>query len=510
MKAKTLGSSITGPLMVLTLSLLSGTYATAVTAATCGNLTSAAIEDTTITSATLLPAGAGLPEYCQVRGQIETEIGFEVRLPTDWNGKFYFQGVGGNAGVILPPGPGLVRGYAAATTDTGHQGAPPNPLFDGSWALNNPERQVNYGHRAVHLVTVSAKRIIEAFYGQPPEYSYFEGCSNGGRQALMEAQRYPGDFDGIIAGAPALDYTGFMMDWNWNAQALQRAPIPANKVSLIANAVLRECDARDGLRDGLISDPRRCHFNPKKLQCRTGDGADCLTRDQVRTLRRIYAGPESPDEEPIYPGFPPGHEDGGDGWPLWMTGNGIFPPLQLTAQDQYFRFFIFGPAFDPLQFDYDKDRESVAPTGEFLNATDPDLSAFKARGGKLILWHGWADPALTPERSVGYFLDVVDTLDEDTVDFFRLFLAPGVRHCGGGPGPNAFDMLTALENWVERDIAPDRIVATHFTGNTADRTRPLCPYPQEAKYKGKGSINDAANFVCRGSLRDEKEKRHGR
>jgi feruloyl esterase len=467
-------------------------------AADCANLANLVIENTTITSASLIPAGVRLPEYCRVQGHVDTEIGFEVRLPTGWNGKFYFQGNGGFAGNIPVAGPGLVRGYAVAATDTGHQGALPGPAGDASWALNNPERQVNFAYRAVHVVTGAAKQIVQAFYGHLPERSYFEGCSTGGRQGLMEAQRYPTDFNGIIAGAPALDQTGAVMAENWNAQALHVAPIPMDKVSLIASAVLEECDARDGLRDGLISDPRRCRFDPGRLQCPAADAPDCLTPEQVRAVRMIYSGPVNSEGERVYPGFPQGHEDGADGWPLWITGNGFVPPRAFSFQDQFLRFFIFDPTFDWLTFNFDTDPARLAPTAEFLNATDPDLSVLKANGGKLIMWQGWSDPNLTPFRLVPYFLATAfgDGDDEDRARFLRLFMAPGVHHCGGGRGPNTFDLLTALENWVEGGVAPDRIIASHSTGGVVDRTRPLCPYPLEARYVGTGSIDDAVNFVC--------------
>jgi feruloyl esterase len=290
------------------------------------------------------------------------------------------------------------------------------------------------------------------------------------------------------------------MSWNWNAQALKLAPSLASKVPVIAAAVLEECDARDGLRDGLISDPRRCRFNPRRLQCPGGDGADCLTPGEVRTLLKIYGGAVNSDQEQIYPGLSYGHEDGANGWPRWVTGSGTTPSVLFTISDGFLRNFIFGPAFDSLTFNFDTDPARVVPTGDFLSATDPDLSLFKANGGKLLMWNGWADPAATPVRAVRYFLDVVDTLGEDTLQFSRLFMAPGVHHCGGGPGPNNFDMLAPLENWVERGVAPDRIIASHMTGNMVDRTRPLCAYPREAKYIGSGSIDDAANFVCRRPL----------
>jgi feruloyl esterase len=491
---KILATKISSALAVLSFCLVPGSAAQ-----DCATLAKLVAANTTITSASLIPATGALPEYCRVQGHVDTEIGFEVRLPTTWNGKFYFQGAPGFVGFIAAPGPGLMRGYAEATTDTGHQGGP----GDASWALNNPERQVNFGNRAVHSVTIAAKQIVQAFYGRMPEQSYFEGCSNGGRQALMEAQRYPTDFNGIIAGSPGLDYTGLMMSWIWDAEALKLAPNLASKVPMIAAAVLEECDARDGLRDGLISDPRRCRFNPRILQCAGGDGSNCLTLDEVRTLLKIHGGVVNSDQEQIFPGLSYGHEDGADGWSRWVTGSGTTPSVDFGTVDGYLRSFIFGPDFDTMTFNFESDPARVVPTGDFLNATNPDLSLFKANGGKLLLWNGWADPVATPARAVRYFLDVVDTLGDDTLQFSRLFMAPGVHHCGGGAGPNTFDMLGPLESWVEHGTAPDRIIASHLTGNAVDRTRPLCAYPREAKYIGSGSIDDAANFVCRRPLDDE-------
>jgi feruloyl esterase len=499
---KILETKISSTLAVLSFCLVPGSAAKAATVEDCASLAKLVAGNTTITSASLIPASGTLPEYCRVQGRVDSEIGFEVRLPTTWNRKFYFQGAPGFAGFIAAPGAGLRRGYAEATTDTGHQGGP----GDSSWALNNPERQVNFGYRAVHSVTIAAKQIVQAFYGRMPEQSYFEGCSNGGRQALMEAQRYPTDFNGIIAGAPGLEYTGLMMSWTWNAQAVKLAPNLVTKIPMIAAAVLEECDARDGLRDGLISDPRRCRFNPRTLQCPGGDGPDCLTLDEVRTLLKIHGGAVNSDQEQIFPGLSYGHEDGADGWSRWVTGSGTTPSLDFSTANAYLRSFIFGPAFDTLTFNFDTDPARVVPTGDFLNATDPDLSLFKANGGKLLMWNGWGDPVATPVRAVRYFLDTVYTLGEDTLQFSRLFMAPGVQHCGGGSGPNNFDMLVPLENWVERGVAPDRIIASHLTGNVVDRTRPLCAYPREAKYIGSGSIDDAANFVCRRTLdNDDRE-----
>src|SRR5206468_3598408 len=332
----------------------------------------------------------------------------------------------------------------------------------------------------------------------------FEGCSNGGRQAMQEAERYPTDFDGIIAGAPALDWVGTMTGFVWNEQAVNAASLPVAKVALLAGAVLAECDAKDGLMDGLISDPRRCRFDPKTLQCPAGDAPTCLTAGQVEAARRIYHGATSSSGRQLYFGWPQGHEDGAaTGWPFWITGNGAIPPLQFLFADGYLRYFVFpsppNPSFDLLTSDLESDVRAMRPTGKFLNATNADLSDFSAAGGKLIMWHGWADAALTAFRSIAYLEEAAhktkhgNRLDE----FFRLFLAPGMHHCGGGPGPNTLDALSALESWVEHGIAPEQIVATHRTGTVVDRTRPLCAYPKEATYKGPGSMDDASSFVGR-------------
>jgi feruloyl esterase len=354
---------------------------------------------------------------------------------------------------------------------------------------------------------VAGKQIVSAAYGQAPRYSYFQGCSNGGRQAAMEAQRYPLDFNGIIAGAPALDWTGLMTGFNWNEQALSAAPVPPGKLTVLSNAVIAECDAKDGLVDGLVDNPGRCKFDPAELTCPGGgDGPDCLTPAQVEAVKKIYGGPVNSASEQLHAGFPPGHEDGGTGWQNWISGPSsiagppvLSAPFQFTFQDQYLRFFIFSdPAYNSMTFDVDTDPIFLEPTADLLNATDPDLSEFKAAGGKLIMYHGWADHALTAVRTIQYYNDVIRAVGNKNKaeDFFRLFLAPGMHHCGGGPGLNSFDVLTPLESWVEQGTAPDAIIAFHGGPGVA-RTRPLCSYPKIAVYNGRGDINDAANFTCK-------------
>ncbi len=498
------------------LAALSPAYA--LTAAQCTALTSLSVPATTITSASVVPAAGTLPEHCRVRGRVDAEINFELGLPTTtWNGKFYHQGGGGFVGSIQGNGAGLARNYASVATDTGHTGAGVAAL-DGSWALNRLDRQVNFGHRGIHVVTVAAKQITALAYGSAPRYSYFEGCSNGGRQALQEAQRYPNDFDGIVSAAPALDWTGLMIGFNWNQKALRAAPIPPAKLTLIANAAVRRCDAQDGLADGLIDNPLKCDFDPASLQCSGADAPNCLTAAQVGAVKKVYAGPSNSRGKQLHPGFPPGAEGGdtpgagaGSGWQTWISGPSLnLPPvngnpLQFTFSDHYLRYFVFSdPAYDPIaSFDFDRDPRALRATGKFINAQNTDLSAFRKAGGKLLLWHGWADHALMAERTIEYYNDVVErTGSRKKADrFTRLYLAPGMHHCSGGPGPNVFDMLTPLEKWVEQGVEPGPVVATKYAGNNVaagvvERTRPLCQYPKVVRHLG-GSIDVAANFECR-------------
>lgn len=480
-------------------------------AAGCAALAGARVRDTTIVSTALVAATATAPEYCRVIGFVDTEINFELRLPTAWNKKFLFGGEGGLAGQIsdqtgLQAGGrnGLARGYATVFSDTGHKGTvlpgATSPVYDGSWALNNPERQLNWAHRSTHVVARAAKNLIEDYYGRQPRYSYFTGCSGGGRQAAMTAQRYPKDFDGILAGAPWLNVTGQVMLWNWIVQALAEQPIPPAKLPLIANNVLAQCDAKDGLKDGLISDPERCEVKTSKLACRPGgNDATCLTFDELRTLRTIYAGPQNSRGKQLFPPYEPGQEN-----VQWLRSivhdvNGGPGQLLVFLPDQFLRFFVFGPDYDTLTFDFDRDPRALKDPGRLFNVKS-DLSDFRKAGGKLLMYHGWNDPRLAPIYSINYRNEVVERLGGKpgkTDEFFRLFMVPGMGHCSGGEGPNSFDALTALEKWVEKGVEPERIVASHANASgVVDRTRPLCAYPKIAKYKGNGSIDDAKSFAC--------------
>ncbi len=516
---------------VLLLAALS-VSARSVAGQTCEKLADLKLANTTITAAQSVaaagftpPSGPAapykeLPAFCRVAGVIkpttDSEIKFEVWMPgSGWNGKFQGIGNGGFAGSISQPAlaAAVARGYAAASTDTGHAGS------DASWALGHPEKIVDYGHRAVHEMTEKAKSIINAFYGNGPKRSYFASCSNGGRQALMEAQRYPNDYDGLIAGAPASYFTHILTGFAWNLQATLNdaaSYIAASKLKAIEAAALAACDGRDGVTDGVIDDPTQCRFDPSVLLCKAAESDACLTEKQVTALKKIYAGPRTAAGEQFIPGFLPGGETGPGGWLAWITGAGSNKGLQFFFATQTFSNMIYNnPAWDFKSFNLERDGkladEKLAAS---LNATDPNLKAFKAHGGKLILYHGWSDAALPPVNTINYFQSVAAKLGQrETGSFIRLFMVPGMQHCGAGPGPSNFgavvanaqsdprhDMSLALERWVEDGIAPDQIIASKRQGldpkSPPIRTRPLCPYPQVARYKGSGSTDEAANFVC--------------
>ncbi|MEK6303713.1 MAG: tannase/feruloyl esterase family alpha/beta hydrolase [Acidobacteriota bacterium] len=510
--------------------------ATPAAAQTCEKLADLKIANTTITSAQSVAAGAftpptgpaapykALPAFCRVTGAIkptsDSDIKFEVWMPSaGWNGKFQGIGNGGFAGSISYGGPAgglggaIARGYAAASTDTGHTGG------DAAWALGHPEKIADYGHRAVHEMTEKAKSIVTAFYGSGPKRSYFSSCSNGGRQALMEAQRYPNDYDGLIAGAPANYFTHILTGFGWNIQATQSDPashIPASKLKAIEAAALAACDARDGVTDSVIDDPTKCSFDPAVLLCKGAESDACLTEKQIVALKKIYAGPRTSTGEQIIPGFVPGGETGPGGWSGWITGSPPNRGAQFFFANGAFMNMVYNdPKWDFKTFSLDKDSKLAdEKLASSLNAIDPNLKAFKARGGKLILYHGWSDAALPPVNTINYFESVAKKMGRrEAGSFMRLFMAPGLQHCAGGPGPDSFgsmvtgaqsdaqhDMSVALERWVEEGIAPDQIIATKRQSQDPKspvvRTRPLCPYPQVARYKGSGSTDDAANFVC--------------
>ena len=492
--------------------VVSQTAAPEVDACTVAALRAKAPAGTTITAAGSVAADGKLPRYCRVDGHVAVPgntVNFRLGLPIDWNGKFYFQGVGGLGGNVGSLNAGLARGYASASTDTGHSSD------DEAWGADRA-KEIDYGHRGTHVTAVAAKALTAAYYGRPAVHAYFNGCSNGGRQALMEVQRYPGDFDGVIAGHPA---TGTPMQIGralvyQHMLASADNYLPAAKVDLLAKATLAACDRTDGLADGLIGDPRRCDFRPETLLCAGPDGAACLTRGQVETVKRIYAGAKTAAGEQIAPPFPVGHEDGASGWRQWIVGetapvsrsDGTLeftsnPPAGFRLQEQNFRFLALDkddPSFGWRQLVLDRDLPRLRVMTEILSPSDPDLRPFKKLGGKLILYHGWADPGISAYGTLDYYEKVVAAVGgrKEADEFVRLFLAPGMHHCSGGPGPNTFDMLPVLEAWVEAGAAPERVIASHTAAATVDRTRPLCAHPRVATYTGNGSIDRAENFQC--------------
>lgn len=465
----------------------------------CAALTGLQLPDIRIADAVAVSAtetGAVRVAHCRVTGTVGTEIRFTLLLPDQWNGKFFMGGGGGFVGTIQNSALTTVNaGYATVGTDTGHQGSG----TDASWALNNLERQLNFGYLAIHRTAEAAKAIIAHHYGAPPARSYFTGCSRGGGQAFMEAQRYPEDFDGIIAGAPAFDWTGLAAQMIRNAQTA--FPDPANmqpmftaeELAAVETRILEACDARDGVKDGILGDPRSCDFDLDTLP---------LAAAKKAALKALYAATTNRDGE-IYPGQPFGGEGQTGGWRAWIVGGAPQPPgqkepsLRFAFGNGIFKYLVFNnPDWDYRTYDLSNWKKDTALAATFLNATNPDLSAFKARGGKLVLWHGWADPALTPLASIRYH-ERVYAGDPGAGDYFRTFMMPGVLHCSGGPGPDTVDWPGVIADWVENGKAPDRVPARKLTNGTVVLSRPLCPYPQMAVYAGTGSTDDQASFVCR-------------
>jgi hypothetical protein len=476
----------------------------------CSALVSQTTYEFSIETATAVPAAGEIPAHCLVTGQVSPEIRFEVSLPASWNGRFYMFGNGGYAGETLSAPmrassrhTALKRGFAVAQTNTGHDAAN-EPL--GTFAVNR-QKMLDYAWRAVHLTAETAKRLIRNYYGQAANRSYFDGCSTGGRQGLMSAQRFPDDFDGIVVGAPVLDFTGTTMMGAWNARALGAAPISLEKMKIVAERIYAKCDATDGLTDGLINDPRQCQFDAgKDLPVCPGEteGKDCFTAAQIRTLQAIYDGVQSQGKR-IFWGQPVGAEidmmgTGGkqSGWSGWI----IMPGRQSIAAmfaETFYRYLAFpkiNPNYDLKSFDFESDPAKLQSISRIIDAKDPDLSRFKARGGKIVMYFGWADPALNPMMGINYYEQVSTRFGASTTDFFRLFMVPGMAHCRGGVGTDELDAMTPLVEWVEKGVAPQQLTASQTEAGKTVRTRPLCPYPQVAKYKGTGDVNDAQNFVC--------------
>ncbi len=502
----------------------------------CESLTNLSLSNATVTSATYIAAGAfkppappgqpppnfELPAFCRVQGTAtptsDSQIRFEVWLPASrWNGKFEQIGNGAFAGAVplssmaLP----LYRGYATAGTDDGHEA---NPV-SAAWAVGHPEKVIDFGYRAVHVVSIQAKAIVAAFYGKNPKLAYFVGCSDGGREALMEAQRFPDDFRGIVAGAPANYWTHLTFKGLWDERALSQpgAWIPPGKLKILQDAALAQCDSIDGLKDGLIENPELCHFNPVSVQCKGEDATNCLTAPQMGAAQKIYgSATNSETGAEINPGFSMGAEADPANWVLWITG-ARSPQFAVGASlvDAFFTDVVFQRPklnMDAINFGSDV-KLTDEKIGIILDSASPNLRAFQSHGGKLIQYAGWGDAAIPPQGSVNYFESVQSAMG-NTKGFYRLFMVPGMSHCGGGEGPNVFgngfavpnadasdDVVMALDGWVEHGTAPSKIIATRYVDNNPAKgvqyKRPLCPYPRQAAYNGSGDPNKAASFTCR-------------
>jgi feruloyl esterase len=486
-----------------------------VSAATCESLARLTLDDTKITIAQEVAAGAftppgpvrqggapqqarlyaALPAFCRVAATLtpssDSDIKIEVWLPSNWNGKFQAVGNGGWAGSISYAAlAGAVNaGYAAASTDTGHVGN------SGAFALGHPEKVTDFAYRAVHEMTLKAKAVIDAFYGTRPTFSIWNGCSQGGRQGIAEAVRYPTSYDAVIAGAPAVNWIHLhagRMAINRAVNATAASVIPPAKYPAIHRAAIAACDARDGVADNVIENPGACTFDPNVLACTGAEDASCLTPAQVESARKMYAGASHPSTRTaVLPGLARGSELG---WNVIGSAEPI-----MYAADAYKYVIARDRSWDPLKFNpaTDLDLALAADPDDALGSTDPNLRAFFARGGKLLLWHGWSDPQVTPYNTIDFFQKVVASQGGAGVGTsIQLYMLPGVNHCQGGPGTDSFDRIGAIEEWIKTGVAPKRIEAWHTTNGVVDRTRPLCPFGQVAKWNGTGSTNESANFSC--------------
>jgi len=479
--------------------------------AACADLARPVLPATTVTSAMVVAAGtfkpsagpaanaavyARLPEFCRVaatlRPSADSDIKIEVWLPAaQWNGKFQAIGNGGWAGSIPYPqmAAALADGYATAGTDTGHTGG------TAAFAIGHPEKVVDLGYRAVHEMTVQAKALINSFYGRAQQFSIWNGCSQGGRQGITAAVRYPADFDGVIAGAPAVNWMHLhagRMAANRAANRSAAATIPPDKYALVHNAVMAACDINDGVKDGVVENPLSCRFDPKVLQCTGADAANCLTAPQVESARALYAPVLDPKTgQEILPGLAPGAEL------AWATAASARPVS--TALDA-FKYIVFAdPNWDPATFNAATDIERTlrADSNDVLNSSSTDLKAFFDRGGKLLMYHGWSDAQVTPLNSINYFHKVISRFGPQIAGTsIQLYMVPGMSHCFGGPGTDVFNKVAALEQWKLAGTAPERIPASHVTNGVTDRTRPLCPLGRVARWTGSGSTDDATNFAC--------------
>lgn len=483
-------------------------------AARCSALEGKQLNGATIDGAEIIASGTALPpfnlkvkhEFCRVDAHVSPASGSTVKmqiwLPTEWNGKFAGVGGGGFNGGLGIASVILQRptsnAFAAVVTDAGHD------MSDtAEWALDNPEKVIDYGYRANHLGAVVGKAVVAAYYGTAAKRAYFHGCSNGGRDALMLAQRYPDDYDAIAVGAPANDFTGLMASFARTAQ-ISRAPgieLSAAKMALVHEAAIKQCDVLDGVKDGLIERPQSCSFDPVVLQCKSGEGASCLSKVEVGAVNELYRGAYTSAGHQVMPGLPVGSEYE---WANWLTGPKAGGP---TMAQEFYRYMVYNdPEWNLGQFELDRDYAAAKrEVGSLLDAVDPDLRPFIENGGKLLMYHGWDDAAIPAGNTLQYYAEVRRVVGSRADDAARLFMLPGVAHCAGGHGPDVIDYIEELDRWSGSGEAPERIVLTKYdtpfalVGLPANalRTKPVCAWPKSAHYKGTGAIDDEASFVCR-------------
>ena len=469
----------------------------------CTSMASEIADGVRITTSELVAAKDEVPAYCKINGIIPAEIGFQINLPIAWNGRLYMYGNGGFAGEDAEAplerrsrDTALSNGFATARTDTGHLDAK-EPL--GTFAVK-PDKVVDNAYRAVHSTVVLAKKLATKFYATAPKFSYWDGCSTGGRQGVMSAQRYPTDFNGIVATAPTLRWNDVMVKGLWNQKALDHGKLTPGKMQTVFKAFTAKCDALDGAIDGLVDDPRQCKFSPavdvKRCDANANDD-ECLSDREVEALQQIYDGPRDSKGNPLFVGQVPGSEDRLTLAPFIMKADGS-PNILTVFAHSWMKYLVFqNPDYDPASFDYDKDPQRMRRLDELYNPTT-DLAAFRDAGGKMITFWGWADNALNPQMGINYYDELVQKYSlANTQSFYRFFLVPGLAHCRGGYGPAEVDAMTTLIDWVEGGIASERLPAQLTQDGAVKYQRAYCPYPQLTKYVGSGNVEDPKNHSCK-------------
>lgn len=478
---------------------------------------------TQVVAAAAVPVAARLPAFCKIDGYVSPQVGFELRLPFGWNGKFIELGCGGTCGTLPVDecnGP-LRKGYACIVTDMGHKGTGADDL----WAANNLQAKIDFGYRASHVVALAGKAISQRYYNTAPKKSYFLGCSTGGRQAMMEVQRFPWHFDGVVAGAPAVNWMYHNLNGLWApnvALGSERSPLlTASVARIVHEAALAKCDLDDGVKDGVVSNPTACKLDVPSLICKSSAQQNCLTPPQAAMVQKIYYGPRTASGERLYTGPAVGSEGS---WFDVLIGSSGGSWVRQSSLER-FRWLLFmpdlGSSWRPDDIDVDRDYKRMGLMEPLYAPNNPDLRRFRAAGGKLIIYQGWTDNLVMPDGILDYYEAVERTVGDrvEIQDFLRMFLLPGMDHCGGGAGANDVDYLDYLEGWVERGQAPDKLIAAHYDieefmkihdANSGDIesefdtfrsdrrnvkfTRPVYPYPTRARYLGRGDANDADNF----------------